>query len=99
MSGVAMPASAVPLATGDVAEADRLLSRPDSAFVTCPRRDTACPYNHGPDRPDDYDAGSLLANPYCCECGCELVVLERGDYDGPPDKFHDLDREGSPLVA
>lgn len=98
MSGTALPPSAVPLATGDVGAIERLLSSPGSAYLTCPLREGACAYKQGPDRPDDYEPGFLLDHPRCTECGCELVLLERGDYDGPEDRFHDLDAEGSPVV-
>jgi hypothetical protein len=95
----AAPASAVRLADGGMDDIEGMLSSADSAFLTCPRRDRGCVYNQGPDRPDDYDPGWLLSNPTCEFCGCSLVLVPRGDYGGPPDKFHDLDTEGSPVVA
>jgi len=100
MSGAtAVPASAVRLEDGSMDAVESALSSPGDFFLTCPRRDTACVYNHGPDRPDDYDPGWLMSNPSCEFCGCSLVFVPRDDYNGPPDKFHDLGTEGSPVVG
>lgn len=89
----------VELATDDIDLIENLHESSDHVFVTCPEREGACLYRHGPDRPDDYDLVSLLDNPFCSSCGCSLVIVSRADYDGPADQFRDLDEEGSPVVA
>lgn len=94
-----MTGETVPLDTGDVGRIERLHGSSDHVYLTCPERSGACAYQHGPNRPDDFPLPDLLASPYCVDCGCSLVIVSRADYEGPEDKFRDLDEKGSPLVA
>lgn len=89
----------IEVATGDIDRIENLHASSDHMFLTCPEREGACSYQIEPDRPDDYDLASLLDLPYCANCGCSLVIVPRGQYDGPEPEFRDLDRKGSPVVS
>lgn len=88
----------IDLATGDLELIDNLYGASSGVIITCPERSGSCVYQHGPDRPDDYELVFLLDHPYCETCGCSLVVMSSADYDGPEDDFHDLTTKGSPVV-
>ena len=88
----------IPLATGDIERIERLYESSDHVYLTCPERSGRCAFQRGPDRPDDYGLSHLLDMPHCVDCGCSLVIVSRADYDGPEDKFRNLDIKGSPLV-
>lgn len=89
-----MPDS-VPLATGDIDRIERLYNLPGKMYITCPERDGACAFQHGPNRPDDLPLMSYLDYPNCSTCGCSLVIMPRSEYDGPPNEFRDLDKPGT----
>lgn len=88
----------VELATGDLDAIERAHGASGDHFLTCPERGRACAWSLGPDRPDDHRLTDLLDRPRCIACGVSLVLVPRGEYEGPPDEFRDLDQKGSPVV-